>query len=75
MAASGIPMSHTTVQIVTNIESQTEKWQKIFYVYEKRIAERFNEKYIDADYLQNNNDKPAFDLWEELTDDDRVFYE
>ena len=61
---SGIPMSRTTVQRVTNIESQTEQCKKIFSVYDKRIAERFNEKYIDADYLQNNNDKPAVKLWE-----------
>ena len=36
----------------------------------KKIAEIFNEKYIDADYLQNNNDKPAVKIWEELADDD-----
>ena len=75
LPASGIPMSHTMVQRVTNIESQTEQCNKIFSVYEKRIAERFNEKYIDADYLQNNNDKPAVELWEEVADDDGVFYE
>ena len=34
-----------------------------------------NEKYIDADYLQNINDNPAVELWEELADDDVVFYE
>ena len=68
-------MSHTTVQIVTNIESQTEQCKKRFSVYDKSIAERFNENYIDADYLQNNNDKPTVELWEELADDDGVFYE
>ena len=73
--ASGIPMSRTTVQRVTNLESLTDQCKKIFYVYDKRIAERFNEKYIDANYLQNNNDKPAVELWEELADDDGVFYE
>ena len=69
--ANGIPMSHTMVKRVTNLESQTEQCKKRFYVYEKSIAERFNEKYIDANYLQNINDKPAVELWEELADDDR----
>ena len=68
-------MSYTTVQRVTNLETQTEQCKKRFSVYNKRIAERFNEKYINADYLQNNNDKPAIKLWEELADDDRVLYE
>ena len=49
--------------------------QERFSVYDKRIAERFNKKYIDADYLQNNNDKPAVELQEELADDDGLFYE
>ena len=68
-------MSRTTVQIVTNLEAQTEQCKKRLSVYEKRISERFNEKYIDADSLQNNYDKPAIELWEELADDDGVFYE
>ena len=59
---SGIPMSHTTVQRVTNLESKTEKFKKRFSVYDKSIAEIFNEKYIDADYLHDNNDKPAVRL-------------
>ena len=75
LPASGIPMSRTTVKIVTNLESQTDQCKKIFSVYDKRIAERINEKYIDADYLQNNNDKPAVKIWEELADDDGVLYE
>ena len=68
-------MSCTTVQRFTNIELQTEQCKKMFSVYEKIIAERFYEKYIDANYLQNNNDKPDVELWKELADDDGVFYE
>ena len=48
---SGISMSHTTVQRVTNLESQTKQCKKRLSVYDKSIAERFNEKYIDAYYL------------------------
>ena len=41
--ASGIPMSITTVQQVTNLESQTEQCKKCFEVYDRSIADRFNE--------------------------------
>ena len=75
LSDSGTPMSRTTVQRVTKLESQTEQCKKILCVYDKRIAEKFNEKYIDADYLQNINDKPDVKLWEELADDDGVYYE
>ena len=73
--ASGIPMSRSTVQRVTNIESQTKKFKKRFSAYDKSIVKIFNEKYIDADYLQNNDDKPAVELWEEIAYDDGAFYE
>ena len=52
-------MARTKVQRVANIESQTEQCKKRFSIYEKSIAEIFNEKYIDADYLQDNNYKLA----------------
>ena len=52
LPASGTPMSRAMVQRVTNLESQNEKYKKRFSVYDKSIAEIFNEKYIDADYLQ-----------------------
>ena len=38
----GIPMSRTTVQRVTNLESQTEQRKKCFEVYNISIVERFN---------------------------------
>ena len=75
LPASGIPASRTMVQRVTNIESQTEQCKKRLSIYDKKIAEIFNEMYIDADYLQDNNDMPAVKIQEELADDDRVFYE
>ena len=73
LPANGIPMSRTTVQRVANLESQTDQFKKRFSIYDKKIVERFNEKYIDAKYLQNNNDKPAVELWGELADDDGLF--
>ena len=38
LPASGIPMSRTTVQLVTNLESQTEQCKKRFEVYDRAIA-------------------------------------
>ena len=40
--ASGIPMSRTTVQQVTNLESQTQKCNIRFEVYERAISDRLN---------------------------------
>ena len=51
---SEIPITRTTVQRVTNLESATNQNQKRFKVYDKHIADRFNEEYIGANYLQND---------------------
>ena len=75
LPVSGIPISRTTVQRVTNLESATNQNQKRFEVYDKRIADRFNEEYIGANYLQNHHQKPDVELWEELAGDDEAFYE
>ena len=75
LPASGIPVSRTSVQRVTNLESQTEQCQRRFKIYDQQIAERFNEKYNDVDYLQNNNEKPDIEQWQELAGDDEIFYE
>ena len=75
LPVSGIPISRTTVQRVTNLESSTNQNEKRFEVYDKRIADRFNEEYIGANYLQNHHQKPDVELWEELAGDDKAFYE
>ena len=72
---SEIPITRTTVQRVTNLESAINQNQKRFKVYDKRIADRFNEEYIGANYLQNHHQKPDVKLWEELAGDDEAFYE
>ena len=64
LPVSGIPISRTTVQRVTNLESATNQNQKRFEVYDKRIADRFNEEYIGENYLQNHHQKPDVELWE-----------
>ena len=45
---SGIPIARTTVQQVTNLESQTEQCKRRFDVYDKRITKRFNKEFISA---------------------------
>ena len=66
LPVSEIPITRTTVQRVTKLESATNQNQKRFEVYNKRIADRFNEEYIGANYLQNHHQKPDVELWEEL---------
>ena len=57
------------------MESATNQNQKRFKVYDKRIANRFNEEYIGANYLQNHHQKTDVELWEELAGDDEASYE
>ena len=51
LPVSGIPISITTVQRVTNLESDTNQNQKHFEVYYKRISDRFKEEYIGENYI------------------------
>ena len=62
LSASGIPISRTTVQQVTNLKSQTEQWKKRFEVYDRSIAERFNEVYIEGNFINTPNNKPNIEL-------------
>ena len=62
LPASGILMSRTTVQRVTNLESQTEQCKKGFEVYGRAISDRFNEVYIEGNFLDTPNNKPNIEL-------------
>ena len=73
--ASGIPMSRTTVQRVTNLESQTEQCKKRFEVYDRAIVEIFNEVYIEGNFIDTPNNKTNIELWEDLAGDDEIFHE
>ena len=55
---SVIPMSRTTLQRVTNLESQTDQCKKLFEVYERAIVDRFNEVYIEGNFIDTPNNKP-----------------
>ena len=72
LPASGILMSITTVQQVTNLESQTEQCKKRFEVYGRAIADRFNEVYIEGNFIDTPNNKPNIELWEDLAGDDDI---
>ena len=74
LPASGIPVSRTTVQRITNLEAQTDQCKKRFEVYNRRIAERSNETYVKAEYLEQHG-KPDISKLEELEGDDNVFQE
>ena len=49
--ASGIPMSRTTIHRVTNMESKTKQCKKRFEVYNRDITDRFNEVYIEGNFI------------------------
>ena len=68
-------MSRTTIQRVTNLESQTEQCKKRFEVYDISIADRFTEVYIEGNFIDAPNNKPNIELWEELASDDEIFHE
>ena len=53
-----IQMSRTTVQRFTNLESQTEPCKKRFEVYDRAISDRFNEVYIEGNFVDTPNNKP-----------------
>ena len=47
LTASYIPVSRTTAQRVTYIDTCTDARKKIFEVYDEAIKERFHEKYTE----------------------------
>ena len=57
------------------MESQTEQRKKRFEVYDRAIAERFNEVYIEGNFIDTPNKKPNIELWEDLAGDDDIFHE
>ena len=75
LPAIGITMSITTVQRVTNLEPQTEQFKKRFEVYNRSIADRLNEVYIEGKFIDTPNNKPNIELWEDLAGDDKILHE
>ena len=73
--SSGIPIAQNIVQRVTNLEAQTEQCRRRFEAYDKRIAERFNEKFISVNQEEHDRIKPTVEMWEYLAGDDGIFHE
>ena len=46
-----------------------------FDAYDKRIAERFNEKFISANQEEHERTKPTVEMWEDLAGDDEIFHD
>ena len=62
LPASRIPMYITTVQQVTNLESQTEQCERRFEVYYSAIVDRFNGVYIEVNFIDTPNKKINIEL-------------
>ena len=75
LPVSSIPISWTTVQRVTNLESQTNQCKKLFEDYDRKIADRYKEEFIGDQYLTRHGDKPNIAIWAELAEDNEVFHE
>ena len=70
---SGIPISRTTVQRVTHLETQIDANKKRFEHYDKAINERFHEVYTPESFSAPSSDKPTMEMWKDLADDDEGF--
>ena len=57
------------------MESQTQHIKKTFEVYDRAIADRFNEVYIEGNFIDTSNNKPNIELWEDLASDNDIFHE
>ena len=43
-------------------------------MYNIAIKERFNEVYIEGNFIDTPNKKPNIELWEDLAGDDEIFH-
>ena len=65
---SGIPISRTKVQLVTQLETQTDANMKRFEQYDTAITERFHEVYTQESFSAPSSDKPTVEMWKDLAD-------
>ena len=56
------------------MESKTEQCKKRFDVYGRAIAYRFNEVYIEDNFIDIPNKKNNIKLWEDLAYDEEIFH-
>ena len=70
---SGIPISITTLQHVTHLETQTDANRKRFEQYDTVITKRFHEVYTQKSSSAPSSDKPTMEMWKDFADGDEVF--
>jgi hypothetical protein len=70
LPSSGIPVSRTTVQRMTELEKQTDANRQRMTDFEKAIADRYKEG-----RLYSRGDKPDLEQWSELLETDPHFAE
>ena len=70
---SGVPVSKSTVQQVTNLEGQTDQNKKRSDSYVKIIAYLFNEQNLGDGYLEIHGKKPDTFMWGQPAGDNDVF--
>ena len=44
-------------------------------MYDRSIADRFNEVYIEGNFIDTPNNKPNIELWEDLAGDYEIFHD
>ena len=44
-------------------------------MYDRSIADKFNELYIEVNFIDTPNNKLNIELWEDLAGDDNIFHE
>ena len=70
---SGIPISRTTVQRVTHLETQTDANRKRLEHYDRAITERFHDIYTQELSSAMSSDKPTMEMWKDLADGEEDF--
>ena len=73
LPASGIPVSRTTVQRVTYLETCTDDSKKHSKVYDKDIKEISYEKYNEEAFAGPNSTNQTMQMQDELAEDDEGF--
>ena len=68
LSKSGIPISRTTAQRVTHLETQIDANKKRFEHYDKAINERFHEVYTQESFSAPSSDNPTTEMWKDLAD-------
>ena len=75
LPSSGIPISRTTVQRVTFLETCTDSNKARFKAFDEAMQERFQDRYEDTTFTGATNSKPTMEMWAELAEDDDDFRE